>query len=206
MKKKMLAACIAAFALALVAGCSSGGGDDGWHGIGYDPAKWVIEGTKVVRYTGAEADVRIPDGVTIIENNAFKDCKSLKSVMIPNGVTAIGEYAFYYCESLKSVTIPDGVTAIDDYAFSYCYSLASVTIPGSVKIIGDYAFFTSGVVSVTIGYGVESIGFGAFLPTWLPYTVKEVRYGGTKEQWNAIVGKENAGFDDATIVFEGEAN
>ena len=107
MKKKMLAACIAAFALALVAGCSSGGGDDGESdggaSIKYDPEKWVIEGTKVIRYIGAEADVRIPDGVTIIGEEAFYECESLVSVTIPGSVKSIGEEAFYGCASLTEV-------------------------------------------------------------------------------------------------------
>ena len=230
-KTKWLAACMAACALALVAGCSSEGGDDGGSelpGIEYDAAKWVIEDTTVVRYIGAEADVRIPDGVTIIEDNAFKDCKSLKSVTIPNGVTSIGESAFegctslesvtipasvmsigrrafYYCESLKSVRIPDGVTAIEDFTFSFCDNLASVTIgngvkriercafqrcgiinsltiPGSVKIIESMAFFNCRVVSVTIDYGVEGIESDAF-SCFGTSILKEVKYGGTAEQW-----------------------
>ena len=81
----------------------------------------------------------IPDGVTIIEDDAFYNCRSLTSVTIPDGVKEIGEQAFMYCTSLTSVTIGDGVTAIGFAAFLGCH-LESVTIPDSVEGIGMDAF------------------------------------------------------------------
>ena len=36
----------------------------------------------------------IPDGVTVIEREAFEDRKDLKSVIIPSSVTEIGSDAF----------------------------------------------------------------------------------------------------------------
>ena len=93
-KTKWLAACMAACALALVAGCSNDGpmlfdiletdepetDEPELPGIEYDAEKWVINGTTVVSYTGAEADVRVPDGVTAIGDSAFEGCTSLEEV------------------------------------------------------------------------------------------------------------------------------
>ena len=39
----------------------------------------------------------------IIGKYAFRDCKSLTSVIIPSSVTRIGEHAFWGCRSLASV-------------------------------------------------------------------------------------------------------
>ena len=39
----------------------------------------------------------------IIGKYAFRDCKSLTSVIIPSSVTRIGEHAFWGCSSLASV-------------------------------------------------------------------------------------------------------
>ena len=39
----------------------------------------------------------IPEGTTEIEQSAFEDCASLKSVSIPNSVTSIGDNAFANC-------------------------------------------------------------------------------------------------------------
>ena len=40
----------------------------------------------------------------------------------------IDEYAFYDCSSLKSVRIPSSVDSINDHAFANCSSLTSITI------------------------------------------------------------------------------
>ena len=105
----------------------------------------------------------IPNSVTSIGNEAFRDCSSLTSITIPNSVTSIGDQAFYNCSSLTSVTIGNSVTSIGESAFYNCSSLTSVTIPNSVTSIGDWAFRDcSSLTSVTIGNSVTSIGYSAF--------------------------------------------
>ncbi len=92
----------------------------------------------------------IPNSVTSIGGEAFRECTSLTSVTIPNSVTSIGEYAFSHCYSLTSVTIPNSVTSIGNRAFQNCTSLTSVTIGNSVTSIGRYAFLhCSSLTSVT---------------------------------------------------------
>ena len=63
----------------------------------------------------------------------FAGCTSLASVVIPECVTAIGEDAFKDCTSLTSVSIPEGVTVIGRGAFSGCTSLAEFKFSGSEK-------------------------------------------------------------------------
>ena len=206
-KTKWLAACIAACALALVAGCSSGDGDDGepeLPGIEYDAEKWVIEGTTVVRYTGAEADVRIPNGVTIIGESAFKGCKSLKSVTIPTSVMSIGHGAFEDCNILEITyggTLAQWCQMDNDWNLLYdaesiklsdgtdLKSLTTLKIPSGVTKIGRYAFYNCTILaSVTIPGSVTSIGDYAFLmcmrlaSVTIPASVKSIgwrAFGGT---------------------------
>ena len=105
----------------------------------------------------------IPDGVTSIVDNAFKDCSELTSVEIPNSVTSIGSNAFRGCTSLTSITIPNSVTSIGSNAFSGCTSLTSITIPNSVTSIDEYAFYgCTSLTSIEIPNTVTSIGCGAF--------------------------------------------
>ncbi len=105
----------------------------------------------------------IPEGVTMIGNNAFFDCQGLASVIIPEGVTTINEKAFYECRGLTSVSMPNSVTKIGNNAFMHCYHLASINIPEGLTTIGDEAFLACyNLTSITIPDGVTSIGYHAF--------------------------------------------
>ena len=121
--------------------------------------------------------VVIPNGVTTIGKNAFKNCVNLQTVTFEKGGTknlTIGEAAFQGCTSLLAVEIPDRcrsnsnasnpVYAVGNNAFQGCTALASVTfeehtetsafeelylsgIPTDVLTIGHYAF--QGCTSLT---------------------------------------------------------
>ena len=79
--------------------------------------------TKPICYPAGKKDknYKIPDGVTEIGDNAFRDCTSLTSITIPDSVTQIENYAFSGCISLTNVTIPDSVTYISDIALGYYF-------------------------------------------------------------------------------------
>jgi uncharacterized repeat protein (TIGR02543 family) len=112
-------------------------------------------------------NVTLGNGVTIIGVYAFAACFSLTSITIPNSVTDIGESAFNSCTSLTSATLGSGLTSIGTAAFRWCGSLISITIPNSVTSIGAVAFEgCSGLTNATIGTGLTSIGDGAFNLCW----------------------------------------
>ena len=81
----------------------------------------------------------IPEGVTEIGHQAFKECSDLRYVYLPNTLLTIGNEAFASCDDLESIVIPDSVTTIHKYAFVYCSSLKSITLPfiGSDPIGGN---------------------------------------------------------------------
>ncbi len=68
------------------------------------PTGGKVETIGAGAFMGADiTDIVIPDGVEIIENEAFRNCASLASVELPVSLIAIGEDAFRGCRALKSV-------------------------------------------------------------------------------------------------------
>ena len=99
----------------------------------------------------------------IIVERAFKECRSLTSIIIPDNVITIGDEAFYYCSALTSVTIGNGVTSIGNSAFAECVGLKEVGMGNSVMSIGAAAFVNcDALTSIIIPNGVTSISNGTF--------------------------------------------
>ena len=78
-----------------------------------------------------KGDLVIPNCITEIGKEAFKNCKGLTSVKIPYGVTKIRKGAFYGCSSLTSVEIPFSVKKIGNGVFERCTSLTFIKIQDS---------------------------------------------------------------------------
>ena len=98
-----------------------------------DSVNFVIENGVLKKYNGWQTFVEIPDTVTAIGDEAFKNNTSMVSVSIPDSVKSIGDSAFYGCTSLLGVVIPDSVEKIASYAFQKCSKLASVYLPVNEK-------------------------------------------------------------------------
>ena len=81
--------------------------------------------------TCIDRDIVIPsmiDGfiVIAIEDNAFNNLTSVKSISISDTVKRIGNRAFYKCSAIKELTIPASVTSIGKQIFLGCDSLSTV--------------------------------------------------------------------------------
>lgn len=158
----------------------------------------IIDSGVLIKYTGNDTNVVIPDSVTSIGDGAFKECADLKSVTIPNGVTIIENSVFEGCESLESVTIPESVSEIGG-AFNGCISLKSASIPDGVESMGYGVFFhCEKLTEVTIPGSVTSIAGLAFSRC---SGLTDVYYEGTKAQWDSIEKGEdwNSETEDFTI-------
>jgi hypothetical protein len=125
----------------------------------------VREGTTVMadcHFGRNMISIALPDGLTNIGANAFKECEGLTSINISNSVTRIGEWAFSQCKALTSVTIPESVKRIEEYAFNST-GLTSVTIPSGITTIENKSFYNCrNLASVTIPEGVTTINIAAF--------------------------------------------
>lgn len=79
------------------------------------------------------ASVKLSPRVEILGINAFRDCKSLKTIDLQN-VRWIGEAAFKGCSSLTTVTVPIGLNDVDANAFNGCTKLAKVNYKGTAAL------------------------------------------------------------------------
>ena len=143
----------------------------------------------IVKYVGDNDD--------IYENFPITETP-ITSVTIPNTVTEIGINAFRNCEYLTTVNIPDSVTTIDENAFRDCKSLTSINIPDSVTTIGRFVFRGTGIKTWVLNKNVVNWGSVAFEPVKYIYVPKGI----TKGFSDAFDLKDSfAGFCD--IYFEG---
>lgn len=129
------------------------------NGILYDKKKKVL----IQCPRAKSGEIKIPESVTNIGEEAFEYCQNVTSIIIPESVTNIGRVAFKSCENLTSVIIPQGVTQIEESTFSGCSSLSNVTIPKGVTSISNSAFYScTSLKNITIPETVTSIDKSAF--------------------------------------------
>ena len=104
----------------------------------------------------------IPEGVTVIEEEAFSGQNNLESVIFPSTLREIGDEAFSECFRLRNVVLPDGIGRIGKKAFSDCYQLRSFPFPPSLESIGEHAFDNCRNLHVKAPNHVAEIGDYAF--------------------------------------------
>ncbi len=93
---------------------------------------FIYNNNTLIAYKGNARVVRMPAGITIVANGAFKNNTSIEEVYLSASLTSIVDEMFYGCTSLKSITIGSSVVSIGQRAFYGCTSLETVTLaPGS---------------------------------------------------------------------------
>lgn len=129
-----------------------------------DGSAYIVEGIGECK----DADIIIPPThnqipVKAIQYSAFRNCKTITSVVIPDSVLIIGNYAFAQCDNLKSVVLPGNLDKIEGGLFHSCTSLTDVSIPKNVTSIGVYAFYMCQTLeNIHIPEAVTEIGANAF--------------------------------------------
>ena len=124
-------------------------------------------GARAFCYTSSLQQIDIPSSVTHIGYSAFSQ-SGIRSLSIPEGVTVLERDAFMNCNKLRSVELPNSLTTLDAGAFAYCYGLRSVTLGENIDTIGSYVFMNDEqLTSIHIPSSVLFIGGQAFQQTGL---------------------------------------
>ena len=105
----------------------------------------IPEGIKEIgvgAFRGCEnlMSVSFPSTLEFIHDNAFRDCKQLKSLVLPEGLKEIGRWSFEDCSAIESVSLPSTLERINGAAFRDCKQLKSLILPEGLKEIGVNAF------------------------------------------------------------------
>lgn len=115
---------------------------------------------------GMTKPVNIPEGTETISSFAFAE-SMIESVSMPDSLKRIEQHAFHGCGCLMHVKIGKGLTNLGEpfssgAMFNGCRSLQHIDIPENIKYISSNCFSNSGLTSVTLHEGLETIDSGAF--------------------------------------------
>ena len=117
-----------------------------------------IEDGVLLKYTGDETNLFIPEEVIEIAPLAFFKQAGIESVVIRKNVKKIGAQAFFGCPDLVEVGIGEGVEVIEPDTFFGCASLKRVVFDKKLKLIKSEVF--SGCEAM------ESIGIMGTIADW----------------------------------------
>lgn len=109
--------------------------------------------------------VNIPKNLKYLGGGSFANCKSIKSVEIPDSVTYMGGEIFSGATSLESVKLSKNIKEIRGNSFEECHSLKKIEIPDKVTRIGGHAFYGCdelSEVTISVNSKLNEIGSSAF--------------------------------------------
>lgn len=122
-----------------------------------------IEDGILIKCGDTEGEVKVPDGVKAIGDNAFYQCGSIESIRIPDSVTSIGNCAFKYCDHVESIILPEKIDHMGSEVFEYCWNLREVVLPEGVRAIGETMFEgCASLERIVIPGSVEQVARMAF--------------------------------------------
>ncbi|MBQ4385916.1 MAG: leucine-rich repeat domain-containing protein [Kiritimatiellae bacterium] len=116
---------------------------------GANPLYYASDGL-YLNGTKLSGNLLIPDGVSIIGDGVFANCRGITNIVFNDTVTTIGDSAFMGCKGIANLVIPDTIASIGSEAFNGC-GLISLVIPNTITNIGIGAFsYSENLSSITI--------------------------------------------------------
>lgn len=100
-------------------------------------------------HNNTTTDIIMPDTITSISFDAFKNKLSLQHVTWSQRLTFIGKGAFTGCNNLESLDLPDSVETIGENAFKFCFKIREMHLPASLKDISSASFEGCPIENIT---------------------------------------------------------
>lgn len=188
-----------------------------------DENGFYIENGVLLRYTGTETDVTIPETVESVADFAFLEnanAKEIEVVRLGASVKTVGANAFAGLEKLSSVQVSeknkayterDGLIMSADGTVLLNYGRSGETsfkIPDTVKIIAAHAVQGTKLEEIDFGAGLEYIGYNAFADSYelkaimLPDTVTYIGDGAFAGCGSAVDGHIPEGAEIGDYAFD----
>ena len=124
---------------------------------------YLHDGTiEITDYSGMEKDYTIPsqiDGYTVSSvGRSFISNEYIENLVIPGTFKEIDDNAFRACKNLKTVIIEEGVEKIGKLTFGNNRSLSEVKLPESLYSVGKDAFIRDDKLNLEEKNGIAYIG------------------------------------------------
>ncbi len=158
-------------------------------------------------------EVYIPEGVEVIGDNTFAECKNLKTVNLPTTLKLLGARVFSSCVNLTQINMNNMIKKIEKDAFFECSNLDSFVLPEYLEEIEERAFgLCKKLTTVTLSPSLKKIGRRAFCHCdnlkgiYIPPSVEEISgdaFDGCNSFESIEVSVENPKFySDGNCVIE----
>lgn len=143
------------------------------------PHDFLILGSKLMRYSGKDSQLKIPAGITEIADGAVRENTFITDLILPEGLETIGGFGFIGCENLERVTLPESLKTIDSHAFTRC-GIRDIQIPQGVIELAYGAFaYCTDLTRIRLPEGITNLA-GTFCgcenlqEISIPATVQEI--------------------------------
>ena len=174
-----------------------------------DENGFYIENGVLLKYTGSETDITIPEEVETIANFTFLDntnANKIKVIRLGTSVHKVEANAFAGLENLVDVIIAsnnlsfvekDGLIMTSDGSILLHYERkgeTKFTIPESVRFVAAHAVQGTELEEIDFGENLEYIGYNAFASNYqlkaihLPDSVKYIGEGAFSDCTSAVDG------------------
>ena len=157
----------------------------------------------------ANTTVVLEEGITEIDNSAFKGNSGLVAIEVPASLETIDLNAFRDCANLTSITFPENsnLKEIKNSAFQGT-GIEDISLPNNLEELGNLSFYNSKITNFTIPASVTTIGAGVFsLTPNLTTIIIEEGNACYKMEGNCLIenstGRLIKGFNDSIIPSDG---